>query len=337
MKTLLKLLLLLVVLIAALAGIVAFGLSREIREPPLSGTAQRGQLKVGSLQRSFLFYSPKQTAASKQAAHLPLLFILHGSNANGVFMRKTSLYRFDELADREGVIVVYPDGYRKFWNDCRKSADYAANQKNIDDPAFFSAMIDYFVTKYGADPDRVYALGVSNGGHMVYRLGLELPDKFAALAAVAANLPVDSNLDCTQSGQPVSIAILNGTQDPINPFNGGVVNIFGNSSRGAVRSASDTTAYWAGLAGAQLVEAQQLPDVDGDPATSIRRDIYRGPQGVEVRLYTLQGSGHVLPAQLPFFLRQASKLLLGEAAGDMESSVELWDFFNTHTLARGAD
>jgi polyhydroxybutyrate depolymerase len=58
-------------------------------------------------------------------------------------------------------------------------------------------------------------------------LALEMPDTFAALAAVAANLPIEANLDCQPSQRPVSIAILNGTNDPINPYNGGLVTLFG--------------------------------------------------------------------------------------------------------------
>ena len=57
---------------------------------------------------------------------------------------------------------------------------------------------------------------------MVYRLALEKPEAFAALAVIAANLPVDENFNCQKSDKPVSIAIINGTEDPINPYHGGI-------------------------------------------------------------------------------------------------------------------
>jgi polyhydroxybutyrate depolymerase len=239
------------------------------------------------------------------------------------------MFRFDELADQHGAIIVYPDGYKGFWNDCRGSADYAANIEKIDDPAFFAAMIDHFVEKYHVDPHRVYALGISNGGHMAYRLGLEIPERFAALAAAAANLPVDSNLDCKASGKPVSMAILNGTEDPINPYNGGLVTIAGNSSRGTVRSADETVQYWAGLANATLAETTRLPQTDDNTQTWIDRKIYRGNDSIEVRLYTLHGSGHVLPTKTGPLMSQILKPL-GGAANDMESATELWEFFDAH-------
>jgi polyhydroxybutyrate depolymerase len=325
MKKALKTFLIIIALLSTAVALLAAGFARELREPALTGALHREQLTVGALPRTFSFYVPAHTEAQPA-----LIFVLHGSDGNGDLMRRMSLFRFDALADEKGAFVVYPDGYKKFWNDCRASADYAANIEKIDDSAFFAAMIDHFVQTYRVDPKRVYATGISNGGHMIYRLGLEMPQRFAALAAMAANLPVDANLDCNTSGQPVSMAILNGTEDPINPFNGGLVTIMGNSSRGNVRSAQDTANYWAALAGATHTETVRLPEVDGNAATWIEREVYRGRDATEVRLYTLHGSGHVMPVRAGFLMTQLLETLLGGSAGDMESAAELWDFFDAH-------
>src|SRR5258706_8496956 len=166
MKTWLKILLALVALTAIALGWVFQDLQRAFRQPALSGKFQHETIAAGQRQRSFSFYLPR--AATKTPA---LIFVLHGSYGDGARMRKVSHFQFDLLAEHEGFIVVYPDGYKGFWNDCRKSADYAANVENIDDPAFFRAMVAFFVERFHADPARVYALGVSNGGHMDYRLG----------------------------------------------------------------------------------------------------------------------------------------------------------------------
>lgn len=325
MKKALKIILIVIALLLLAATLLALGFARELREPALSGALHREQLTVGALNRTFSFYVPART--EPQPA---LIFVLHGSDGSGDLMRRMSLFRFDTLADQRGTIAVYPDGYKKFWNDCRASADYAANIEKVDDPAFFAAMIDHFTQKYRVDPKRIYATGISNGGHMIYRLGLEMPERFGALAAMAANLPVESNLDCKQSGQPVSMAILNGTEDPINPFNGGLVTIMGNSSRGNVHSTADTARYWATLAGGSLSETMRLPEADGDASTWIERAIYRGGDSTEVRLYTLHGAGHVMPARSGFLMTQLLKTLLGGSAGDMESANELWEFFDAH-------
>lgn len=324
MKKALKALFIFIALLLIAIVLLALGFARELREPQLTGTLHREQLTVGALTRTFSFYVPAHTESQPA-----LIFVLHGSDGSGDLMRRMSMFRFDTLADQRGTIVVYPDGYKKFWNDCRASADYAANIEKIDDPAFFAAMIDHFVRTQNVDPKRVYATGISNGGHMIYRLGLEMPQRFGALAAMAANLPIEANLDCTASGTPVSMAILNGTQDPINPYNGGLVTIMGNSTRGNVLSTADTVRYWATLGGATLSETERLPETDGNAATWIERSIYRG-DSAEVRLYTLHGAGHVMPAHAGFFMTQLLDTLLGGGAGDMESATELWEFFDTH-------
>ncbi|MFN7943005.1 MAG: PHB depolymerase family esterase [Thermoanaerobaculia bacterium] len=325
MKNWLKILLALVALLVWVVGWVVHDLRRAFREPALAGRLLRATVSAAQRQRTFSIYVPASVGATP-----PVIFVLHGSYGDGRQMRKTSHFQFDLLADREGLIVVYPDGYGNFWNDCRRSADFASNVENIDDPAFFRAMVADLVERFHADATRVYALGVSNGGHMVYRLAMEMPETFAALAAVAANLPVAANLDCRPSGRPVSIAILNGTDDPINPYLGGLVKLFGNTSRGVVRSTAESAAYWTALAGAAAPPAvQRLPESDGDPKTWIERRTWRGRDGVEVRLYTLHGSGHVLPSRTGSIL----ELALGGAATDLDAAPELWAFFSAHRTA----
>jgi polyhydroxybutyrate depolymerase len=339
MKTWLKVLISIGALLLAGVTWLAVDLYIAWRQPALSGQIARTELAIAqpasagtstarTLTRTLSYYVP---AAVSQAP--ALVFVLHGSDGTGAMMRKLSHFQFDLEADRRGFIVVYPDGYKKYWNDCRKSADYASNVQNIDDPAFFRAMIAFFVAQFHADATRVYALGTSNGGHMVFRLALEMPDTFAALAAASANLPLESNLDCRPSGRPASIAVLNGSNDPLNPYNGGLVTLFGNSSRGVVRSTAQTMQYWAALAGATAPPVvQRLPELDGNPRTWIDRSTWNGRDGVQVRLYSLQGSGHVLPSRTNSVL----EALVGGAAADLESAPELLEFFSAHRLSARA-
>ena len=63
-------------------------------------------------------------------------------------------------------------------------------KENIDDVSFIGALIDRFKAGYAIDAKRVYAFGYSNGGHMAFRLAMEAPDEVAAIAAVAASLPM---------------------------------------------------------------------------------------------------------------------------------------------------
>jgi poly(3-hydroxybutyrate) depolymerase len=53
-------------------------------------------------------------------------------------MRQYSNYEFDELADKHGFLVVYPDGFDNTWNDCRGGSPFSSKRLKIDDAGFIS-------------------------------------------------------------------------------------------------------------------------------------------------------------------------------------------------------
>ena len=57
---------------------------------------------------------------------------------------------------------------------------------------------------YPIDSDRVYAMGVSDGGQMSYRLATERPDRFAAIAAIVAQQAAPENSNCREPRGPIS-------------------------------------------------------------------------------------------------------------------------------------
>src|ERR1700752_1254533 len=114
-----------------------------------------------------------------------LIFILHGSGGNGIKMMEHTSKLSQEIKN-ENVIAVYPDGYKNFWNECRKAAPSDANVENIYENAFFNSMIDYFDKNYQINKHNVFAVGTSGGGHMAYKLALTEPGRFKAVTAVIA-------------------------------------------------------------------------------------------------------------------------------------------------------
>jgi hypothetical protein len=52
------------------------------------------------------------------------------------------------LADQHGFVVIYSDGYRRNWNDCRKYATFPAKRQNIDDMSFFRTLIGRASVEY---------------------------------------------------------------------------------------------------------------------------------------------------------------------------------------------
>jgi polyhydroxybutyrate depolymerase len=59
-----------------------------------------------------------------------------------------------------------------------------------------TTLVDKLVRDIGIDPSRVFATGISRGGHMAFRLALEAPSRFRAVAAVGANVPTSENFKC---------------------------------------------------------------------------------------------------------------------------------------------
>src|SRR5213078_4064763 len=117
--------------------------------------------------------------------------------------------------------VVYPDAHEHGgdWNACGTVADVSANGPGIDDVGFLTGVVDKLVTEIGIDPGRVFAAGSSRGGFMAFRLALEAPSRFRAVAAVSANVPSPENFKCKPAAQATtSVMIMNGTDDPLVPF-----------------------------------------------------------------------------------------------------------------------
>lgn len=243
-----------------------------------------------------------------------LVFVLHGSGGNGLGMRKSAT-KMEQQALMEQVLVVYPDGYKRYWNECRKLSPAQANQENIDEQAFFEGMISYFQKRYQVDPARVFAVGTSGGGHMAYKLALTMPNAFRAITAIIANLPDSANLDCQPSGKAVAMMIINGTLDPINPYQGGPVILGKNMNMGVVRSTERTLNYWAGLAQYKGDPTREsLPDVDTTDGKTIERFTYRQKGKPEIVLLKVIGGKHDYPGDidvhleaLAFFMRQLTK------------------------------
>lgn len=209
----------------------------------LCGPLHSAHLTVNNFKRTFLFYVPKHLSDTPK-----LVFVLHGSGMEAKGMQVLTGGQFDKLADKnKDIIVVYPQAYGRYWNDCRKSATFDSRKLNVDDVAFFENMVKYFKDNYAIDEQEVFATGYSNGAQMCFKLAKERPGVFKGFAAVAANLPAVTNDDCINASQPVSMLLLDGTADPINPYNGGVVKAGDGKERGEVMSTNQTLQVLAGF------------------------------------------------------------------------------------------
>jgi len=286
-----------------------------LRGPPSQGTYKSFTTKHDGLVRSYDVYVP-----STLLANAPAIFAFHGSYGKSDQMRWISGYDFEYLAEEKGFIVVYPQGYKNFWNDCRASADYLSNIEDVDDVGFFKKLVKIVEKDFKVNSSKIIATGISNGGHMVYKLALEAPGEVFITAPLVASLPVQENSDCRASNQAVHMMIFNGTNDPINPYDGGLVKVLGNSSRGAVMSSEDTYRYWANLAKSTSEEVFNFEERDGNDITSVYRKQSIGTK--VVALYTLVNSGHVVATQYATLGDD-----YGGNAGDVSAANEIFSLY----------
>ncbi|MGD8869763.1 MAG: PHB depolymerase family esterase [Gemmatimonadales bacterium] len=312
------------IVLLALSGLLAACRSQPARTRSQVAQAKHAELiataiQVDGRQRSFTYYVP-----SNPAQRPPVILAFHGSGGSGARLRGFMGGELERLAEQRGFIAVYPEGFEGNWNGCRAPAPSSANRLGIDDAGFVHAMLAWLTRELGADPSRVYAIGFSGGGHMAYRLALEIPEEIPAIAAIAASLPVEEELDCQLSGRPVSVMIVNGTADPVNPYGGGEVVAPGGTRLGHVRSTRATAEYFAALAGLRQAPSALTLAPREAGGTGVDRATWAGGSGLEVRLYTIRGGGHTIPgprSQLPDFvglterrfsaIREALMFLLG--------------------------
>ncbi len=247
--------------------------------------------------RSFHFNKP--SVSNTKAS---LIFVLHGSGGNGLKSMKSAT-KLMALAETEHILMVFPDGYKKNWNECRKNAPAAANVENIDENAFFSQMIDYGVANYKINPARVFAIGTSGGGHMVYKLAMTMPEKFKGITAIVANIPDPSNMDCVEKKMPMPVMIVNGTNDQTNPYNGGI----SAKNKGLVRSTDESFRYWATIDGYKGEPSKEdLPDIDPTDGKTIEKYTYSQKGKPEVVLLKVMNGEHNNPKDIDVYLESWS-------------------------------
>ncbi|AKD58693.1 poly(3-hydroxybutyrate) depolymerase [Spirosoma radiotolerans] len=273
---------------------------------PVAAQLTHDSLLIEGHYRVFHFNQPSASLNKPS-----LVFVLHGSGGDGQGMMKAT-GKMEQQAKQVNTLVVYPDGYKHYWNECRKSSPAQANQEDVNEQAFFQGMIQYFHQRYAVNTDHVFVVGTSGGGHMAYKLALTMPLAFRAVTAIIANLPDSTNMDCVPTGKPVPIMIINGTQDPINPYQGGRVVLGKNMDMGVVLSTDRTLAYWAGLAHYQgKPTMEKLPDVDPQDGKTIERYTYRAAGKPDIILLKVIGGKHDYPNDvdvhveaLTFFMHQ---------------------------------
>jgi polyhydroxybutyrate depolymerase len=282
-----------------------------------------------------------QNSAPEEA--IPLVILLHGrgGSAQGSIGLRHSLAAplsaWVPIGVRDKVAVLALQGTRGSnqlagWDDCRADDP---SKPEADDVSYANQVLDMVLAKHAIDRQRIYLMGMSNGAMMAFRLSQQLDLPVAAIASVAGSMPAGSL--CAAPTKPVSLLMINGSADPLVPYEGGAVH-FGTAEMGTLLSVGDTLALWRNLdhidAQPKVEQLAHLPGSDGH--TLATRTIWGDdPKGLQVELIRVDGGGHAEPSIDQVY----GRIYLGLAGAqnhDFESAEEAWRFFKDKSSAVAA-
>lgn len=282
------------------------------------------------IKRTYSTYIPD---GIKGPHPVTLLVALHGGGGSAKEWPTYTNYGFERLAEREHFILVYPNAIEGHWNDGRDVKHFYSHREGIDDAGFLSLLIDKLASSYPIDTNRIYVIGASNGGMMAHKLAAEHSDKIAAIATVISSIPKNLEGKLNPS-HPVSVLMINGTDDPLVRWEGGPVK-FGRSMNGEVISTDQAVKFWTEHDKCtSSVDTANLPDVDPDDGTMVTVSGYRNCEsGSEVVLYKIIGGGHTWPS-LQDKRRRIGRILIDKMVGkksrDIDTSEVIWQFLRNH-------
>ncbi|MCM0675894.1 polyhydroxybutyrate depolymerase [Micromonospora phytophila] len=256
-------------------------------ERPAPGE-HRLTLRHGGAERGYLLYAPPGYDPGRPT---PLVVALHFYPGTGSGMRE--MVGLDAKADRENFLVAYPDGPGGGFNAliCCGTAD---------DVGFLTALTGHLTKTWGADPDRVYLTGISNGGDMSFRAAVEADGLFAAIGVVSGGYsgPRTTPEDYVPK-RPVSVITFIGGQDRY-------AEVFAEGMR-----------TWQRRLGCRAT-----PGAPARGAPGIGRADARCPDGSDVTVYTLADMGHSWPG--------ARTGQLADPDAGLPATDLIWDFFAAH-------
>ncbi len=304
-----------------LASLITFAcLARGTQRLDQDGLT-RETLKSGNREREFLICQP---ASLPDGEEVPVVFVYHGGT--GTAKGTMNLTRFNALALSERFIAVYPQGIGNGWNDGRKTTVSESHRDGVDDLAFFDAMLKWLRDHRPIDRRRIFVTGISNGGIFAHYLAAQRSGQIAAIAPVVGGIarPFDKVF---QPAEPVSVLIVQGTDDPLVLYEGGAIGGWDGKDRGAIISTDAACRLWVTANGC-FEQSSVAPLPDRDPNDGCRVEATKWSQGQansEVWLYRVQGGGHTWPGGIQY----APKRLIGRVTHDIDSD-EIWRFFESH-------
>lgn len=295
------------------------------------GINEERTIRVDGKVRRYWLYVPASVEGKK---NVPVVFSLHGRYGNDDpnnqkdILTKDGKPIFTSLADKEGFIVVYPQGrnggdekdkaaypgewYKAFGN----GTGWEATGKENADTKFIKEIVDEIKTVYNSnsnisvDPKRFYLCGFSMGGMMTYACAKVLNGTFAAYGSC--------------SGYPLNEFHMNlATENPI-PF----IHLHGNSDQilgiKHLNTIIENLLFRNGCdLSQQVINTGWSTTKENSEEHNFKRYDFTGVNGVPVTTVTFDGLWHNVEASAPAYLWNFFK---DKTVGKYDSNIEWkWD------------
>lgn len=306
-------------------GLGAAGCAAGLPRGPISGPntyKESVELTVNGFRRTYLVHVP---TGYRPDTVLPLVVVIHGAfdTAEGI----ERLSGFSRVADREGFVVLYPNGagilgFLQHWNAghcCGKAAE-----DGWDDVGFVAAAIEDVCARLAIDRDRVFMTGFSNGGMLTYRFAAERGELLAGAAPLAASIGGRASEDVPfwripEPVRPLPLLVMHGLADDDIRYEGGV-----SQHRGGTRTylpVGESVQFWVGRNGCSPNAVSRK--LFGDKV--LVKSWSDCQNGADVALYLIEGWGHVWPGA-----GFTAALAADDPLRDFDAAEIIWGFFKFH-------
>lgn len=271
------------------------------------------KIKIGTVERDYLVVVPKSAPAKNRS----LIIGLHGGGGNAAGVQLPMSLQSEKF----GFVQFYPEAIEKTWNvgGLPTAGTY---KPTADDIGFLRTLIDEAIKNYQVDPERVFLVGSSRGAMMALYAMTKMPEKITAVTSIIGSMPtMHQNFDLKEK---VGLLVMNGTEDPFIPYNGGAAKD-AKHSNGEVMATEEFVKKIATYNGAEDSPTKtEMPDKKTNDGCKAEVYTYNNQdkKGL-VKLIKIVGGGHTIPGGGQYL--PAS--IIGKVCKDFFAYEETYKFF----------
>lgn len=306
----------------------AISLAKIIYSSEKAGINEEREIIVDGKTRKYWLYVP---ATLEESENVPVVFSLHG-RSNNDNPKDGGKPVFTSLANKEGFIVVYPQGRNGTnkadypddgnWNNgFVGTTGWEATGKENADTKFIKALVEKIQSDYktptasnnniSVNPTKFYLCGFSMGGMMTYACAKVLNGTFAAYGS-CGGFPLNEFHMNLATENPIPFIHLHGNNDQmlgINHLNTIIENLLFRNG--------------CSLKGQDINNKDWATTTENGETHKFKRYNFTGVNGVPVTTVTFEDLGHEVEASAPAYLW---KFFSGKTNDMYKSDIEWkWD------------